>query len=130
MRPHRERQIKRDRFGEKDKRKRKIKSKWDGKKREEETERGVRGGETDLEKLKSFCLQSFRGQSGERRTQTLLTEAQGLTLPQGRFWENEKKVHTQTHANTHMHVQRNTEIEFQSCNDTTADKYSHTLSQL
>lgn len=62
-------------------------------------ERGVRGGEADLEELESFSLQSFRGQSGERRAQTLLTEAQGLALPQGRFWEKKgKHIHTYTHT--------------------------------
>lgn len=68
--------------------------------------RGVRGGETDLEKLESLGLQRFRGQSGERRAQTLLTDAQGLALPQGAFWET-THTHkpTQTHANTRAHRQ-------------------------
>lgn len=70
--------------------------------------RGLRGGETDLEKLESLGLQRFRGQSGERRAQTLLTEAQGLALPQGAFWET---THTHTHTNPRKHVCAQTNIK-------------------
>lgn len=51
---------------------------------------------THLEELESFSLQGLGGQSGERRAQTLLTEAQGLAAPQGTLW---KCTHTQ-----HVHT--------------------------
>lgn len=66
--------------------------------------RGVRGGGTDLEKLESLGLQRFRGQCGERRAQTLLTDAQGLALPQGAFW---KMTHTHTNPRKHVCAQTN-----------------------
>ncbi len=91
----------------------------------------MRGAEADLEKLESFSLQSFRGQRGERRAQTLLTEAQGLTLPQDGFWERKEKHTTHKHTHSprkHMHAQTNIKIEFQSCNDSTA-AFTHTALQ-
>lgn len=58
---------------------------------EQKKEKGERWAHCNLEKLESLCLQSFRGQRGERRAETLLTEAQGLTLPQHRLWEKTVK---------------------------------------
>lgn len=69
-------------FGERHKRT-DIKSEWDE--------------GTHLEELQSFSLQSLGGKRGEGRAQTLLTETQGLTPPQGQFW------------GTHVHADKHTD---------------------
>lgn len=81
--------------------------------------RGAKGG-TDLEELESFGLQSLRGQSGERRAQTLLTEAQGLTGPHGAVWKH-------THTDKKTHAGKRTDG---ASDESTADTSSHTRRRL
>lgn len=66
--------------------------------------------EADLEEFESFSLQSFRWQSGERCTETLFTEAQGLALPQHGLWEVQKKE--RVYVSTYIDRAK---MEFHSC---------------
>lgn len=68
----------------------------------------MRSLETDLEEFESFGLQGFRRQSGERRAKALLTEAQGLALPQHRLWEEERVFMSKPDEAT---------MEFQNCSE-------------